>query len=271
MTDIRLGTDFLHHPKIRKLQRRLGPEGIVSLLALWCFAGERRQTGKLDDMDAEDIAIAADWAAEPATFVDALVDLRLVDVDADGVLSVHSWEEHQGWIIHAPARKAKAKRAAAARWGSKEGRQACSEHTTSMPDALHSDATSNAPSPTPTPTPSPTQESNPNGLPVGRGPTDHCPHQAIIDLYHEILPMCPAVRSWTKQREQLLRQRWREDTERQCLDWWKRYFTYVAGSKFLTGSAEAQGGRQPFIADLEWLVRPSNLVKVVEGKYHHAA
>jgi hypothetical protein len=98
---------------------------------------------------------------------------------------------------------------------------------------------------------------------------DDCPHQSIIALYHEVLPMCPPVKIWNKARRAFMRQRWRESPNRQDLDWWRRYFGYVAESPFLTGMANPAPGRLPFLADLEWLVRPGNMAKVIEGKYHH--
>lgn len=93
-----------------------------------------------------------------------------------------------------------------------------------------------------------------------------CPHRQIIDLYHEILPMCPQVRLWTPARQQYLTQRWREDRDRQDLEWWKGYFEHVAESRFLTGKC-ASNGKPPFRATLEWLVRPQNFAKVYEGQY----
>jgi hypothetical protein len=81
----------------------------------------------------------------------------------------------------------------------------------------------------------------------------HCPHQEIIALHHEILPVCPQVRVWTEARAEQLRARWREDPERQNLGYWWRFFGYVAGSKFLTGREPGHNGR-PFLADLEWLI-----------------
>jgi hypothetical protein len=95
-----------------------------------------------------------------------------------------------------------------------------------------------------------------------------CPHQAIIDLYHERLPMCPRVREWTRERQRLLTVRWREDPDRQDLKWWDGYFSYVAESRFLTGRTKPNGSNsKPFVASLEWLIRPSNFTKVYEGQY----
>jgi len=94
-----------------------------------------------------------------------------------------------------------------------------------------------------------------------------CPHDEIISLYHEYLPVCPQVRVWTDKRKKMLRARWREDVKRQNMEWWKKYFNFVASCDFLVGKG---GGERPFFADLEWLVNPSNMVKVIEGKYQNA-
>lgn len=97
---------------------------------------------------------------------------------------------------------------------------------------------------------------------------DACPHQEIIAAYHELLPTCTPVRVWNDMRKGLLRQRWREDAKRQRIEWWRKFFGYVAESRFLTGQGDCTPGRDPFVADLEWLVRPQNFAKVIEGKYH---
>lgn len=95
-----------------------------------------------------------------------------------------------------------------------------------------------------------------------------CPHEKIIALYHEVLPMCPQVRIWHRSRRAYLQARWCEDVKHQNLDWWRHYFDYIKQSKFLTGGVPGRDQQQPFVADLEWLVRPTNFTKVIEGKYH---
>jgi len=97
-----------------------------------------------------------------------------------------------------------------------------------------------------------------------------CPHEEIIAAYHETLPTCPRVREWTETRQSLLRSRWRDDPKRQTLEWWRKFFAYVSESDFLCGRTEPRKGSPPFLCDLEWLIRPSNFVKVIEGKYHNA-
>lgn len=96
---------------------------------------------------------------------------------------------------------------------------------------------------------------------------DHCPHQAIIDLYHQTLPTGRQVKIWNNGRKAKLRARWKEDPKRQSLEWWGKFFAYIDQSDFLAGRV-ASAGRQPFELDLEWIVSPTNFVKIVEGKYH---
>lgn len=95
---------------------------------------------------------------------------------------------------------------------------------------------------------------------------DNVPHEKIVALYHELLPELRRMIKWTPQRQKLLRARWREDRERQSLEWWKNYFNLVGESPFLMGVGP--DGRNEFQADLEWLIRPQNIVKVLERKYH---
>lgn len=111
----------------------------------------------------------------------------------------------------------------------------------------------------------------PDGMDGGSTPAaPACPHDDIIAAYHELLPTCPQVREWHKTRQGLLKSRWREDPKRQTLEWWRKYFAYVAESDFLTGRAEPRKGSPPFVATLEWLLRPTNFANVREGKYHNA-
>lgn len=93
-----------------------------------------------------------------------------------------------------------------------------------------------------------------------------CPHQAIVDLYHQTIPSARRVKEWTPARQQQLRARWREKEDRQTLEWWGKFFGYVAKSDFLCGRTEAPG-RKPFELSLDWLCKSANFVKVLEGAY----
>lgn len=93
------------------------------------------------------------------------------------------------------------------------------------------------------------------------------PYQKIVDLYHQSLPTLPKVEKLTETRKSQIRQRLvQKDLE--DLDEWGNYFDYVSQSKFLMGLSPANNGRKPFIANLEWLTKESNFVKITEGNYH---
>lgn len=93
-----------------------------------------------------------------------------------------------------------------------------------------------------------------------------CPHQSIVDLYHKTLPTARRIQEWTPARQQALRARWREKEDRQSLEWWAKFFGYVAKSEFLSGKTQAPG-RKPFELSLDWLCKSANFVKVLEGAY----
>ena len=107
-----------------------------------------------------------------------------------------------------------------------------------------------------------------------------CDHKGVIELYHLYLPTLRKVEVWNELRENLLRTRWREVaselqdlaegkpvTREEVLNWWSTFFKHIAKSKFLVGKVSDKDGRS-FAADLEWIVRPSNFAKIIEGKYH---
>ena len=92
------------------------------------------------------------------------------------------------------------------------------------------------------------------------------PYRDIVAMYHRLLPELPTCAKLTDTRKGYLRQRWQEDLP--DLDAWTRYFEIVRDSDFLMGRTPGTQGKPPFRADLEWLTKPSNIVKIIEGKYH---
>jgi hypothetical protein len=94
-----------------------------------------------------------------------------------------------------------------------------------------------------------------------RAQDDRTPHQAIIALYHEILTMCPKVEVWNDDQRKRLKTRWNEKPERKSLDWWREFFQRCAASDWLTGRVSS------FVCDLDWLVGPKNMAKVLNGRY----
>jgi hypothetical protein len=94
--DIRLSVGFFDHPKIIKLERQLGHEGVIALMRLWLWAAQNRPSGLLSGMDDEDIAIAARWNGDATAFKDFITCLKLLDTVGD-VYQIHDWQEHNTW------------------------------------------------------------------------------------------------------------------------------------------------------------------------------
>lgn len=114
-------------------------------------------------------------------------------------------------------------------------------------------------------------------------PVPPCPFDALIDAYESALPNLPAVtRSLFRDgvNGKATAQRWAwvmsanhekgprkgerlAVTQQDGIDWFTRFFTYAAGSEFLTGASGKFTG-----CSLGWLVTKANFEKVLAGNYH---
>lgn len=102
-----------------------------------------------------------------------------------------------------------------------------------------------------------------------------CPYKKLVDLYHEVCPMLPTVTVLTPGRKTQLKARWTEiyreehcTSEAECLENFRFIFNRVAASRFLTGRTDPGPGRsRPFVANLDWLIKAANFVKVCENRY----
>lgn len=116
-----------------------------------------------------------------------------------------------------------------------------------------------------------TNNQNSNGA---EAPDDHpaktksakskIPFQKIADLFNSILPELPAVVLINKSRESAIRSRWNEHPAHQSLEFWEDLFNDVRKSDFLMGRAISE---RAFRCSFDWIIKPSNFVKVVEGNY----
>ena len=104
-----------------------------------------------------------------------------------------------------------------------------------------------------------------------------CPHLRILELFGQHCPTLPQSRPelWDGTKADNLRARWkwlftakRRDgtryatTTEEALDWLGRFFAHVEASDFLSGRTGAWTK-----CSLDWLVKPDNFAKVVQGNY----
>lgn len=92
------------------------------------------------------------------------------------------------------------------------------------------------------------------------------PYSTILDLYHKILTELPRAKVLTDKRKRYIKELWKSKNEdgktRGDMEWWDSYFTYCKSIKFLHGENE-----RGWTANLEWIVKPENFVKIIEGNY----
>lgn len=261
--DIRIDLSFSNHRKRKKLFSILGAQGVLSLIDLWLKTAESRPKGILTGMDETDIALDAQWSADAGQFCKVLCEVGFLDRAEDGTYSIHDWKEHQRYAYFSEERSKVARDSARRRWEKrrgikKEDKEKQGHNANIMQGAYEGHTKGNAPSPSPNPNPNPLNTSLSSSKMT-------CPHPDILELYHKILPELPPVKVWSEERQKHLRARWKEEPKRRDLEWWRKYFEYVRESSFLMGN-----GNKKWQPNLEWLVKKSNLINVIEGKYHQS-
>lgn len=104
MTYIPSHISLPQHPKTRRLCRMLDtslPAVIGHLHLLWYWAMNYAPDGDLTPFDAADIADAAGWEGDAATFMQALIDCGPGQTagfieQADDAMHIHDWEQYGG-------------------------------------------------------------------------------------------------------------------------------------------------------------------------------
>ena len=110
----------------------------------------------------------------------------------------------------------------------------------------------------------------------GTAVVPECDYQALCDLYRELLPELPGIRTCEGSRKKHMRARWRETWARlkkagkpcekaDLLAWWRKFFEAVRESDFLMGRVEQRG--RVWAASIDFLVSPNGYTGVLEGKY----
>ena len=245
--------DGLRHPKTKELAHALGvdlPHAIGLLELMWAFAAQQTPQGNIGRWSNAVIADESGWAGCPDLFVNSLISVNFLDESESHRLLVHDWSEHApNWL------RAKLKKL----------------NKTFLSSDLSSDlstATARTIDPTTSldkPSQAKTDKTSCESTNVDSR-AESVPVKKIIDLYHRTCSQNPRAVKVTPARAQIIKSRWRNELT--SLEDWERYFTAVSQSAFLTGRVPANGSRsKPFIADIDFLTKQGNVVKVMEGKY----
>lgn len=91
-------------------------------------------------------------------------------------------------------------------------------------------------------------------------------YESVFEAYARNLPKLPQVRIKDDARKRAIKTIVGMDKKFAEPDFFDRYFAYVEKSDFLMGRNERAWKGCCF----DWLMKPANLKKIIEGNYHHA-
>jgi predicted phage replisome organizer len=262
---IKLYTDMFDNRKIKYIRNL--PQGndiLLMWIMLLIYAGRTNDNGYVYLIEEipytnEDFAKEFDLPNNTVKLgLETLHRLKMIDSDSKG-LKILNWNEYQN--IDGLERIRELTRQRVRRFRNKEKQKELPESTESACNVT-SNATvafSNA---------SRERRENKDILSSKEDSSGHerdqpVPYTKIVDLYHEICTSLPRVKALSQSRKGYIKARWQEHPD---MEFWKEFFAEVEDCKFLTGKADYKD-RKPFYADLEWLTRPNNFLKVLEGKY----
>lgn len=86
-----------------------------------------------------------------------------------------------------------------------------------------------------------------------------CPFKKIMELYHRICVSYPRIEDIEGERKKAVAARWRKYGN---LAVFEQVFTIAQASSFMKGE-----NKRDWRADFDWMMRPSNIVKILEHKY----
>lgn len=252
------------HPKTKRAARLLGvrqSELVGCLHFLWYWALEYAPDGDVEDFEAEDLADAADWPGDPELFVDALLNCGPKDSAGflerlDGRLVIHDWEENQGSQFRGRVMAANRKRRAReqVQVATPERDESVTEQDMVTPhrDDVTPDRDLARAKDRPTDR---TDKTGPDRTDPRAGAREEV--ASLVGDFHRLCPSLPKVQQLTEPRRKRL-SRALGDLGRDGL---RDFFQRVEASDLLSGR------KTDWRADIDWILKPEHLTKILEGSY----
>ena len=171
-SDIRLQTSWYSNLKRKKLQRRLGGDGVAAFVDLLIYVGVNCPDGDLSEFTAEDIEAMAQWGGAPGLFFTTITSEGTRFIDGEpGSYRIHDWEKNNPWACGSERRSEAARIANRIRWASESDtdpiRTGVLPDETGLPPSVSVSVSDPVPSPSPEESydhcPVPAQAPTPNG------------------------------------------------------------------------------------------------------------
>lgn len=182
--------------------------------------------------------------------LETLKNLEMINFDEDGFLNITNWEKHQNVEGLERIREQTRKRVARYRERQKQleggnvtgNEEVTGGNETELEEDIDIDIDIDIEEDT------------------AIGKTATAPHKEIVELYNSICISFNSVKQITERRKGNMNARYREND---CnVEVFRTVFEKVQNSNFLKRGWDT-GGK----ADFEWIMRPTNFVKILEGKY----
>ena len=230
--------ELWRHPKTKKLARLLQisiPTAVGHLHGLWYWAMDFAQDGDLSAYDAEDIADAVMWDGDAKKFLDALVEAKYADATEHGIV-IHDWFDYAGGLLESKARKREQSRLRVQEYR-KRKKEAAAHGGEGHPE----------------------EGAAPGPEPSGEQRAPPTPYAKIMEAYNTICTSFSKIVSIEGKRRDAVRARWGTYPS---LETFVSVFKKAEESDFLKGS-----GGGTFKADFDWMMKATNMPKILEGKY----
>ena len=243
---IKLTTDMFDNRKIKHLRRLPDGNNIVLIwVMLLTMAGRCNASGMI--FLTENIPYTPKMLADELGFEETTVQLALnalenfnMIVTNHGFFAIAGWEEYQN--IEGMDKIREQNRIRQKRWYDKQK---------SLPNA-----TPNASLTQPNATEEDKEEDKDKELDIDKDKKIDC--QQIADLYNSICTSFPSIRTLSDSRRKAIKAR----LNTYSLEDFKTVFENAEASSFLKGSNDRN-----WTATFDWLIKDSNMAKVLEGNY----
>ena len=252
---IKMRLDLPEDPAVYRIARLTGLDRLAvvgRLYAFWAWADKHAVDGHVDGGESVDV----DEMVSHAGFAEAMVKVGWLQI-ADGSLTIPKHERHNG----ESAKERSLKNARQARWRDKQDANA-TIHASTRPSTREEKRRE--------------EKEVPNGtLSPAKLPT--CPTQAIVDMYHEVLPELPSVRLMDDKRKRAIAGLWkfaltskkpdgqpRAQNPEEAKAWARQFFERARANDFLMGRNSRDGQHSNWKCDLDFLLTDRGMKHVIE-------
>ena len=237
---IKITTDIFDDEKILLIESLPDSYAIITVwFKLLCLAGKQNNSGvfMLGRIAYTDKMLATIFRMKEATVTMSLQTFQqfgMIEI-VDGVITIPNWEKHQNLDKLEQARE--------------QTRQRVARHRAKQKQLAECNASCNA-------NVTPPEEDKELDKELDKE-KESITCQQIVDLYHSTCKSFPSVRSLSDARKKAIKAR----LKTYSIDDFRTVFENAEASSFLKG---LDGGWK---ASFDWLIKESNMLKVLEGNY----